>query len=229
VTLFLLAFLACDPAALARASASAEALDLHGALAALRTAGNCDEAAGTIEYVEGLLGATEAFEKGGTIESLRDVRSAANALSRRAEGGARKWEAASLALRAVIAGSQQERGEMGIYLAEATRIEALLLAGGLAGAPLVTAHELAGDLWLQVHQFADARAAYERAATMLGYTPRILLGLGRAAEHLDDKAAACAAYRSLAEWWDARSVERMPAEITRARERAASLGCPSVR
>jgi hypothetical protein len=221
----LILLLACDAALIAKASARADALDLRGALEVVRTAGDCDEAAGGAEYLEGLLGAAEAVEKGGTVDSLREVRSATHALSRRSEHGGRRWEAASVALRAVAAASQQERGEMAIYLAEATRVEGLLLAGGLSGAPFITVHELAGDLWLQIHLFAEARAAYERAAAAIGYTPRILVGLARAAEELKDTPGACGAYRSLFEWWQKYSRDVTSAEMAAARTRAGMLGC----
>ena len=213
----------CDAAVMAKAAARAEALDLRGALEIVRTAGDCDEALGGAEYLEGLIGARTAVEQGGTVDSLREVRSAANALSRRAERGGRRWEAASLALRAVAAASQQERGEMGIYLAEAMRVEGLVLAAGLAGAPFMTVHELAGDLWLQVHQFADARAAYARAASLVGRTPRIMHGLARAAERLDDARGACAEYDALLKWWERVPRGATPPEIDDARRRAASL------
>src|SRR5918999_1771958 len=83
---------------LATAAARANAFDLSGALVAARLAGDCDAAAGAVEYLEGLLGAAEAVKQGGTDDSLREVRSAINALSRRAEGGERRWEGASFAL-----------------------------------------------------------------------------------------------------------------------------------
>jgi hypothetical protein len=214
---------ACD-AALAAARAQAEAFDPPGALESARTAGDCDEAAGAVEYLEGLLGAREAMKQGGTMESLREVRSAANALSRRAEGGQRRWEVASLALRAVAAASQYERDEMAVYLAEATRIEGLLLAASHPGAPFVTAHELAGDLWLQVHRFEDARQAYAIAAERVGRTPRVRLGLARVAIQLAEPALACQEYRWLLDVWGDR--RDTPPEIVEARTYvAAAPGC----
>ena len=119
VLLILLAQLgACSPQNLERltqADARANAFDLAGALEAARAAGDCDQAAGAVEYLEGLVAAPEAVKQGGAVDSLRDVRSAVNALSRRAEGGARRWEVASLVLRAVAAASQYERDEMALY------------------------------------------------------------------------------------------------------------------
>jgi tetratricopeptide (TPR) repeat protein len=157
------------------------------------------------------------------MDSLREVRSATNALSRRSEASDRRWEAASLGLRAVAAASQYERGELGIYLAEALRVERLLLSAGLRGAPFISIHELAGDLWYQVDQFDDARAAYERAAAAVGRTPRVRLGLARAAEKLKDVNTACAEYQAIVAWWE--SVRRdgaPPPEIVEARAR---VGC----
>lgn len=218
----------CDATAMAivaKAGARADAFDLPGALELVRAADACDEAAGGAEYLEGILGSAEAVKQGGTMDSLREVRSATNALSRRAEAGDRRWEAASLALRAVAAASQSERGEMAIYLAEATRVEGLLLAAKLPGAPFITAHELAGDLWLQIHQFEDARAAYEKAAALVGRTGRVRIGLARAADRLQQTAAACAEYRSFLGWWESAKRPTTPAEITEARSRLSALGC----
>jgi hypothetical protein len=226
VLLILLAQIgACSPEGLQRlveAQARMNAFDLPGALEAARAAGDCDQAAGTVEYLEGLLTAPEAVKQGGTMDSLRDVRSASNALSRRAEAGERRWEVASMALRAVAAASQYERDEMALYLAEATRIEALLLAAGQPGAPLVSAHELAGDLWLQVHRFEDARRAYALAAERAGRTPRVRLGLARVAIRLQEPALACQEYRWLLEAWGDRA--ESPPEIVEARTYVSS-GC----
>ena len=209
---------ACEPAATAAvvaARARAEAFDLPGALDAARGGAGCDEAEGIVEYLEGLLGVRAAVKTGGAPDSLRDVRSAANALSRRAEGGRRRWEVASLALRAAAAAAQYERDEMAVYLAEALRIEGLLLDAVQPGPPLIAAHELAGDLWLQVDRYETAREAYVRAAERVGRTSRVRLGLARTAAHLGDAALACREYRWLLEWWGERP--GLPPEIEEAR------------
>lgn len=197
------------------AATRAEAFDLEGALTAARLAENCDEAAGAVEYLEGLIGAQEAAKVGGTVDSLREVRSAANALSRRAEAQGVRWEIASLLMRAAAAASQYERDEMGVFLAEATRREQLLLEARQPPVPLISAHELAADLWLQVHRFDEARRAYGIAADHVGRTGRVLLGEARSAARLQDTAAACNAYRDFVEWWGDRSSAR--AELVEAR------------
>lgn len=68
---------------------------------------------------------------------------------------------------------------MGAYLAQATDMEVLQLEAGQPGAPGISALEAAGDLWLLVYRYDDARAAYERAARYLGMTPRIQAGFAR--------------------------------------------------
>ena len=73
------------------------------------------------------------------------------------------------------------------------------LARGGMGAPVVSAHEAAGQLWLRVHRFADAAAAYDAAVEQMGAMPRIMLGRARVAVRLGDPGTACAMYRRLAE------------------------------
>jgi hypothetical protein len=218
----------CDSAgtaAVMEARAKGEAFDLGGALEAARAGTGCDEAEGTVEYLEGLVAARAAVKTGGATDSLRDVRSAANALSRRAEGGNRRWEVASLLIRAAGAATQYERDEMAVYLAEAVRIEGLLLDAQQPAPPIVTAHELAGELWLQVDRYEDARQAYLRAADRVGRTGRVHLGLARSAARLNDTPIACREYTWLLEWWGERP--GLPPEIEEARTLLRSGLCPS--
>ena len=48
----------------------------------------------------------------------------------------------------------------------------------------MTAHEAAGELWLRVYRYEDAKRAYERARAVIGSTPRIESGLARAQDAL---------------------------------------------
>jgi hypothetical protein len=111
---------------------------------------------------------------------------------------------------------------MSLYLETALEMESLQRMAGLPGAPLVPAAEVAGDLWLQVHRYEDARRAYTEAAERTGSTLRILSGLGRAARRLNDLPAACASYRRLLDAWGSRP--GLPVEIAEAR--AYIGGCP---
>jgi len=220
---------ACSSAAQAlmgQASMRAQEFDLPGALTLLKEAASdsgCDEAGAQFEYVEGLLGAKEAGTLGGTVDSLRDVRSAVHALLWRAAGKGGAWEIASIALQATIAASQYEREEIALYLEHATRMESLQLDAGQRAVPLISALELAGDLWLQVHRFEDARSAYQWAMARIGRTSRITFGLAHAAARLQDRPTACAEYGRLLAWWGARA--GAPPEIEEARMFTALPAC----
>ena len=165
-------------------------------------------------YARAWLAAREASRRGGDVESVAPVRAAVTALAARAANRPGVAEIARLVLLAAIAGAQSERDEMAVYLEQALQLERLQLAAGEPAAPIIAAHEAAGDLWLQVHRYEDARRAYREAATRLGTTPRITLGLARAAARLDDGQAACREYKNLTTWWDSRPES---AEIAEAR------------
>ena len=125
-------------------------------------------------------------------------------------------------LHAAVAAAQSERDEMRLYINAAVQMEALRRAAGLPGAPVVSAAEAAGDLWLQVHRYEDARSAYVSAADRIGATPRILAGLARSAQRLDDIETACLSYRRLLDIWDSRL--STPAEIAEARQYVVRCG-----
>ena len=176
----------CSPAALARieeASVRVQAFDLPGALARLRepVTQGCEEAEIAVLYISGLFAAMEAYKQGGSAESLAPVRGAITALAKFSGQTPGPAEIARLVLIAASAAAQSERDEMAAFLTHATAMESLQLAAGQPGAPVLTALEVAGELWLQVHRFDDARAAFERAAQQVGTTPRIADGLARAA------------------------------------------------
>jgi hypothetical protein len=176
----------CAEAALARlrdAAARAQAFDLPNAVDLLRgaTGERCETTEIARVYLAGLSAALDAYDQGGSVESLAPVREAISALEKLSGQGPGPAEIARLVLVAASAAAQSEREEMGAFLTHATSMESLQLAANQPGAPVLSAHEVAGELWLQVHQFDDARAAFERAATQVGMTPRIAAGLARAA------------------------------------------------
>jgi len=207
-----------DAAALLQeAAARAAAFDLAGAAELLKDAASRGHADAPIAalYIRGLIDAREAFREGGSPGSLASVRDAIASLQAIAKGRSGPAEIARLTLQAAAAAAQSERDEMGLYLATAIEMETLQRMAGLPGAPLVSAAEVAGDFWLQVHRYEDARRAYMDAAARVGSTLRILSGLARAARRLDDVPAACAGYRRLLEAWGARTDE--PPAIAEAR------------
>ena len=210
----------CPPDAMAlmdKASVRAADFDVLPAAELLRTAveHGCASAEVAALYMRGLVDAREAFRQGGAPASLAPVRQVIASLKAMAQTRPGPAEIARLVLDAAAAAAQSERDEMRLYLESAMAMEVLQRAAGQPGAPVVTAVEMAGDLWLQVHRYDDARRAYTAAATQVGMTRRVAAGLGRAVARLNDAAAACAAYRTLLARWEARQAE--PPEITEAR------------
>jgi hypothetical protein len=206
------------------ASARAEAFDLAGATDAYVTAADlgCADADAAAHYLRGLIAAREAYRQGGSAESLEPVKKAAAVLEARAAARPGRAEIARVVLLAAAAASQSERDEMALLIEHAVSLEALQLAAGQPGAPGVTAHEVGGDLWLQVHRYDEARQFYRRAAERLGATPRIRLGLARTAARLKDTVAACAEYRALVMWGS--RADDTP-EIVEARAYLEESGC----
>ncbi|HEY4646965.1 MAG TPA: hypothetical protein VIH25_11880 [Steroidobacteraceae bacterium] len=199
----------CSPEAaerLSRAVVRAAEFDLEGASAQLDTdvIQGCESAQIAMVYVRGLIYAEDAFRQGAPPASLVPVRQAIASLEGISKGRPGSAAVALLVLQAAAAAAQSEREEMRLYLESAAQMESLQQAAGQPGAPLVSAAEAAGDLWLQVHRYDDARRAYAEAARRMGFTARILAGLARSARRLNDMPAACAAFHRLLESWGAR-------------------------
>jgi hypothetical protein len=218
----------CPPEAtglVAEASVRAAEFDLPAAAEQLRAAvaQGCTTAEVAALYLRGLVDARKAFRQGGPPESLIPVRNAIVALDAIAQSRPGPAAIARLVLHAAAAAAQSERDEMRLYLDSAIRMETLQRAASQPGAPVIVAAEAAGDLWLQVHQYEDARRAYTDAAAQVGMTRRVTAGLGRAAARLNDAAAACAAYRTLLAQWEARQAE--PPEISEARTYLRGRAC----
>ena len=207
---------------LVEAAARAAEFDLVGAAALLEGSSGTGDAAAWVPavYVRGLINALDASREGGTPKSLEPVREAIAWLELTAGGRAGPAEIARLMLHAAAAAAQSERDEMRLYLDTALHMETLQRSAGLAGAPIITAAETAGDLWLHVHRYDQAQLAYERAAEQSGVTLRILAGRGRAARGANSPAVACAAFRALIEDWGVRRAE--PVEIAEARSYVAA-------
>lgn len=141
-------------------------------------------------YARGWAAAEAAYAAGGSPESLAPVNEAIAEL----EGLTRRAVTAQIAsnvLLAAVAAAQNERDQMAIFLAHAKQIESLQITAKQPGAPNLTAHEAAGDLWLRVHRYEEARQAYLDAFKTIGPTPRTLLGLARADARLKDGPGAC--------------------------------------
>ena len=133
-------------------------------------------------YVRGWEAAQAAARVGGSRESLAPVREAIATLERMAAGAHGPAEIARYVLTAAADAAQDERDEMAIFIEHAVTLERMQLDAHQPGAPAITAHEAAGDLWLQVHRYEDAQRAYEHAKSVIGSTPRIESGLARVAD-----------------------------------------------
>ncbi len=199
----------------------AEEFDLARAAARYDVAAGlgCHAADVAARFLRGWLAARAASRLGGDAASLTPVADDIDRLDRLSGGVAGPAAIAHLVLRAAAAAAQSERGEMAVLLEHAIAMEALQFAAGQPGAPVLTAHEAAGDLWLQVHAYEEARRAYRRGVEHLGAAPRLLLGLARVGTRLREVSTACQEYAALDRWWGARRARGdEPAEIREARE-----------
>jgi tetratricopeptide (TPR) repeat protein len=201
----------CAPAAmrlLSEAYVHASRFEFREAVESLGEAPDCNDTRVAAVYVQGLLDARAAASVGGTTESLAPVRAAIAVLEQIGRNRPGPPEIARLVLHAAAAAAQAERDEMRLYLESASRMEGVQEAAGQPGAPIVSATEMAGALWLQVDRYDEARLAYEEAERRLGPVPRISLGVARASARLGDAASACAGYRRLVEAWGAGDAEQ---------------------
>lgn len=200
-----------------QASIRAEEFDLPGAAEGMRTAASngCASAQVAALYLRGLADAREAFRLGAPPESLAPVREAIASLQALAGDRPGSAAIARLLLQAAAAGAQSERDEMSLYLDAAIQMETLQRAAAQPGAPVISALEVAGDLWLQVYRYADARRYYMQASAQGDRTLRVAAGMARTAARLGVTGAACAEYRTLLERWGTRAAE--PPEIADAR------------
>jgi len=209
----------CNPDAVALMTAATEraaAFDLVGAAQRLQTAvmSGCRDAILPSIYVRGWIAARDAYRVGGAPESLATV-SRAIGMLQDTLGKSGPPQIAALVLQAAAAAAQSERDELALMIDYAVQLEDRNLSAKLPALPMITAHEAAGDLWLQVHRYDDARKAYERAVQRIGMTPRITLGRARLAARIDAPSTACTEYRAFVAGWQATGPE--PPELAEAR------------
>ena len=130
-------------------------------------------------YLRGWDSATQAARVGGSVESLASVRTDIAELERLAAGAHGPAEIAAYVLRAAADAAQDEREEMALFLVHAIELERAQLDARQVGAPGISAHEAAGELWLRVRRYDEARRAFEHARSVVGATPFIERGLAR--------------------------------------------------
>lgn len=203
-------------ALMTEATERAAAFDLEGAAQRLRAAvmSGCTDAVLPSIYLRGWIAARDAYRFGGSLESLATV-SRSIGMLQDTLGKTGPPQIAALVLQGAAAAAQSERDELKLVIDYAVQLEDRNLTANLPALPMITAHEAAGDLWLQVHRYDDARRAYERAAQRIGMTPRITLGLARLATRIDALSTACAEYKTFVASWKATGPE--PPELAEAR------------
>jgi hypothetical protein len=142
-------------------------------------------------YVRGVLAARSAWP-GGRNQPLSIARQAADRLETLAANGGRwsRTEVRRALVHAAIAGAQEEREQMSLYLSHAGELDAQLRGAGLHDDEILPFEELAGDLWLQVHRFHDAMRHYRTIVSRQPQRTRAWIGLARAAREAggDDEA-----------------------------------------
>lgn len=144
--------------------------------------------------VEGWTAARALAPKGGALDLLGPVNLRLRALDGLPGTPARYAE---VAIRAAVSAAQEERDEMAVFLAHARDLsDTIALTGAPAQWPLPI-DEMAGELWLEVDRYTEARDAYLRA-TKVKPTANAFVGLARAYDRLGDLVAACAAYTQAA-------------------------------
>lgn len=194
-----------------------ESFNLIGAAAAYEAAAQsgCETARVAAVYVRGLVAAREADAQFGSAAALQPLKQAIAVLEPRtaADPVGRAMQAV---LMAAIPAAQNERPEMTLRIEEMLRMESLQLEAKQPPLPVVSAHEAAGYLWLQLHLYDEARRAFDAAAQRVGRTSHVLLGLARSARGRFDVTAACGEYARLLAWWGDRT--ETPAEIIEARD-----------
>jgi hypothetical protein len=218
----------CSPQATTLMNAAAERatlFDLAGAAQRLQAAvmSGCRDAVVASAYLRGLIAAREAYRFGGSPESLTPVLETIAILESASTGTNDLPIIAAFVLKAAAAAAQSERDDLSFMIEHAMQLEGAMRFAGRPGLPLVTSYEVAGDLWLQVHRYDDARKAYERARNRVGDTPRVRLGLARVAARLDAVATACTQYRRLVTYWKSRPEN--PPEIAEARAYLSGPAC----
>lgn len=192
---------------LERAASRLRAFDDEGAVQALAIPLSCPDVELARMAVTGWVEARQLASKGGDTALLQPVNTWLEALARlrrtlTPQSGPPdamrtrhlQIDYADGAIRAAVDAAQDEREEMSVYLEHTRDLAAVLASAGDPPMWPLPYDELEGELWLEVDRYAEARTAFARAVAREA-TGRSLLGLARAADRLDDRRAACDAYR----------------------------------
>jgi len=132
---------------------------------------------------------------GGDTKLLGPVDKAIEALDSLNQGPlALEAEYAQTAVRAAVSAAQDERSEMELFLTHARDLSERLVQRGRRASWPRPFNLLAGELWLEVDRYQEARQAYERAASV-DPSPLALVGLAESLARLNRRDDACRAVR----------------------------------
>jgi hypothetical protein len=215
-----------DAAALLPSAAQrAAAFELADAATRVQAAvkAQCPGAVVASAYTRGLIAARAAYRTGGSPDALAPVWEAIAIIKAESRSSNDLAAIAVFVLQAAVAAAQSERDDLSLMIEHAVQLEGIRMSAGLPGLPMVTAHEVAGELWFQVYRYDEARKAYEGASSRVGFTPRVTLGLARVAARLDATTTACTQYRKLVESWT--TAAGNPPEIAEARAFLSGPAC----
>jgi hypothetical protein len=156
------------------------------------------------------VGAARAAWPGGKAPLVAVAREAAQKLDEIASKRGRKGlvELQRLGVLAAIAAAQEEQDELTLLLTQAMALEMAIQPPGQPVSPIVPIHELAGDLFLVVHRYPDARRAYEASLARYPGRARSLHGLARACAKSNAREAARTAYEQLLAQWKTADPDR---------------------
>lgn len=140
----------------------------------------------------GWMSARELASSGGAGELLAPTMKIVNEELEglRAGDSALEAEYAQTAIRAAIAAAQDERPEMELLLTHARDLTERLAVRGRRALWPHPFNVLAGELWLEVDRYEDARLAFNRAVKDQA-SPLALVGLARTLARLERHAEAC--------------------------------------
>jgi tetratricopeptide (TPR) repeat protein len=163
-------------------------------------------------FERGWLAARAAWP-GGDADLLTIAHAAADAFEARGGLEAERYQALLLS---AIGAAQEERDVMALALTQAADLEMRLRMAAIELPPFFAFDRVAGDLWLQVHRFEQARLHYRAALARDARDARAWLGLARAATRLGDREEAIRAAGTFLTMWTGADTDRPELAAARA-------------
>jgi hypothetical protein len=113
-----------------------------------------------------------------------------------------------------MAAAQDENAEMDLHLLHARSLAERLATSAYPAQWPCEIDEAEGELWLEVHRYADALRAFRRAVEGGASHRSIWLGLARSAARSGETALACSGYRRVVQMPDDTSPDTPRAEAS---------------